>query len=141
MNFRAPNSQTPTSATSSRCCISSSSPPEPQSSSSPTTFEFDCSLFDDLSPSHHSLESMYDALSITDSQESSFSTNSRGISRSRCERNLSSLSSASSAYIDKIPSMRLAPTICGTGPNIGWGYYVDVPARHHRYTELMNQCQ
>ncbi len=101
------------------------SPVETQSFISHATFE---SLFDNIMASpHHSLASMYDSLSVTDSHKSSFSSNSRGIARSRCERYLSALSSASSAYINMSSTwQQQAPNSYEPGPNIGWGYYVHV---------------
>mmetsp|Transcript_32806 Transcript_32806/g.68997 ORF Transcript_32806/g.68997 Transcript_32806/m.68997 type:complete len:124 (+) Transcript_32806:96-467(+) len=86
--------------------------------SSTGEFELDCSQFDSMTPAS-SFNSMEQGLS-------SNGWGSHGLSRSRCAHNLSTFGSASSA--DSLSLTRQTPSY-ESGPNEGWGYYVDTPSR------------
>ena len=121
---------------------SSSVPPPPASLSSSSSassslpYELDCTGFDGMSssPSLASLSS-YGSLSSQDEPQGheSQSSSPRGMtkgwgstmSRSRCVHNLSTLGSACS---ESSISPRQISSF-GTGPNEGWGYYVDTRSR------------
>lgn len=78
--------------------------------------DFDCSGFDAMSPAPS-----YGSFS----SQSSAGWGNGGLSRSRCVNNLSSLGSASSADV----GVGSARQMHAPGPNAGWGYFVDTPAR------------
>lgn len=88
-------------------------------SASPQEFDFDCSGFaGGISPTPSYASSGFSSLSSANTQGSS---NGGGLSRSRVCQNLSALGGA--AYED---STRLTHA---SGPNEGWGYFVDTPSR------------
>ena len=83
----------------------------------PQDFELDCSGFDGLGPSpSYASASSFNSLS---------SASQRGLSRSRCVNNLSSLGCPSSEASDA----RQVSSHYASGPNQGYGYFVDTPSR------------
>mmetsp|Transcript_27196 Transcript_27196/g.57391 ORF Transcript_27196/g.57391 Transcript_27196/m.57391 type:complete len:136 (-) Transcript_27196:583-990(-) len=114
---------------------SSSVPPPPDmmstmsysSMSSNTQFELDCSRFNSISPSP-SFASSVSSFSSSAQYEKRQGGMSGGLSRSRCAHNLSALcSSSSSTEYSTLSSTRQMYE--SSGPNEGWGYFVDTPKR------------
>ena len=83
-------------------------------------FELDCSRFEATMALNPSVASSMNSLSS--SYRSTEHMPMGGLLRSRCSHNLSDLCDASS-------STRQGPSSYASGPNAGWGYYVDTPAR------------
>mmetsp|Transcript_11976 Transcript_11976/g.20793 ORF Transcript_11976/g.20793 Transcript_11976/m.20793 type:complete len:128 (-) Transcript_11976:519-902(-) len=90
-------------------------------SSSSQEFELDCSRFDSISPSPSFASSVGSFPSANYEKQQGMIG---GLSRSRCAHNLSALCSSSSAG-----STSSSRQMFESGPNEGWGYYVDTPRR------------
>ena len=120
---------------------SSSVPPPPASLSSSSSmssslpYELDCTRFEGMSPSPSLVSSSYGSLSSQEEPQGykSQSSSPRGmtkgwgitLSRSQCVHNLSSLGSACSE--SSTSTRQISPY--GSGPNEGWGYFVDTRSK------------